>query len=142
MVRLAALAGKHAGDAASIWQARLRLSNVEIRRLHALEAAIGVKEASALVLRYRFGDEAPPALILRAARDIDPVDQLSARLELARKPAPAFRLSGTDIVAAGIAAGPKVGQLLAATESRWIEAGLPSAVEAQQAILRQLLAEA
>lgn len=139
ITRFAALAGEHAGDSAVIWQERLRLSNAEIKLLHRLNAATCIGKASPRLLRYRFGNEALPALILRTAANIDPLHELPERLADARKPSPEFRLSGADIVAAGIPAGPKVGELLAMLEARWIEAGLPDAIEAQQALLQGVL---
>ena len=140
MARLAAIAGPHAGDDTALWQARLRLSNAEIKLLHRLDQALRMGEASARLLAYRFGEEAVPALILRAAGGAGPADGLAADLGEAGRPVPVFRLSGADILAAGIPAGPRVGRLLAAVEARWIAAGFPEG-EAQKSLLDAVLSE-
>lgn len=140
MARLAALAGDHAGDGAADWQARLRLSNAEIRALHRLHALRTAGDASPRLMAYRFGEEAVPGLLLRTAVGIDPVTGLSTRLTEAMAP-PIFRLSGADLVAAGIAPGPRIGQALAEVEARWITAGLPADEAAQRALLAAVLAE-
>ncbi len=140
MARLAALAGPHAGDDAALWQARLRLSNAEIKRLHRLTQAVLCGEASPRLLRYRFGEQAVPALVLRAAAEIDQDGRLAERLEEAREPVPEFQLSGADVVAAGIVPGPRVGQLLADAERRWIDQGFAPTRGDQLTLLRAVLA--
>lgn len=140
MARLAALAGAHAGDGAADWQARLRLSNAEIRTLHRLHAVRVAAEASPRLMAYRFGEEAVPGLLLRTAVGIDPVTGLSTRLAEAMA-LPIFRLSGADLVAAGIAPGPRIGQALAEVEARWIAAGFPADEAVQRALLAAVLAE-
>lgn len=140
VMRLAALAGRHAGDGAALWQARLRLSNAEIRALHRLHAAVSHSDREVRILAYRFGEMAPPALVLRVAAGVDAAEGLAARLAEAMAP-PVFALSGADVVAAGVRPGPRVGQMLAATEARWIAAGLPADAAAQRALLAAVLAE-
>ncbi len=135
IARLAALAVSHAGEDAATWQARLRLSNAEIRVLHRLDQAMRLPEGSPRLMRYRYETEAVPALLLRAAAGIDPAAGLSVRLAEASQPAPEFLISGADIVAAGIGVGPRVGQLLAATEADWIAAGFPAGRQAQLRLL-------
>lgn len=141
VVRLAALAGEHAGDGVADWQARLRLSNAEIRTLHRLHAMRNAGDAAPRLLAYRFGEDAAAGLVLRAAVGIDPAAGLTARLAEAMETPPVFRLSGADLVAAGITPGPRVGQLLTRIEARWIEAGFPADEAAQRALLAAVLAE-
>lgn len=141
MARLAALAGPHAGDEAALWQARLRLSNAEIKALNRYAQAVACEAASPRLLRYRFGDQALPALVLRAAMRVDPGQDLADSLAAARLPVPDFLMSGADILAAGVSPGPRVGKLLAETEQRWIEAGFPEGETAQKTILQTLLSD-
>lgn len=141
MARLAALAPEHSCDDAKIWQARLRLSNAEIGSLRRIGEAMNVGDVPPRLLHYHFGEETIPALVLRAATLIDPAGDLSERLREAKKPTPEFLLSGADIVAAGTAPGPRVGELLAQAERCWIEQGFPEARRAQEAILRAVLAQ-
>lgn len=141
IARLAALAGAHAGEGAALWQVRLRLSNAEIKLLHRLDAAMCMDDGLPRLLRYRFGERALSALVLRAAGGVDAVAGLAERLAEARKPAPEFLLSGADIVAAGVPAGPRIGQLLAAVEAHWIAAGFPEGRGEQQALLGVVLSE-
>ncbi|PPD13765.1 MAG: hypothetical protein CTY25_10905 [Methylobacterium sp.] len=140
MARLAALAASHTGDSAETWHARLRLSNVEIRTLHRFAQAVHGTESEPRLLRYRFGEDAVAALVLRAAMVIDLIEELDDRLAEARRPAPEFRLSGEDVLLAGVSPGPRVGHLLAETERRWIASGFPDARGDQQAILKAVLA--
>lgn len=142
VARLAALAGNHAGDGAAAWQARLRLSNAEIRMLHRLHAVRTAADASPRLMAYRFGEDAAPGLILRAAAGDDPVTGVSARLAEAITAPPVFHLSGADIVAAGVGPGPRIGRALAEIERRWIAEGFPDGREAQlgliEAVVRDL----
>lgn len=135
MARLVALAGPHAGDGAALWQGRLRLSNAEIKTLNRYAQAVACEAASPRLLRYRFGEQALPALVLRVAMGADPEHELPERLMEAHKPAPEFLITGADIVAAGVLPGPRVGQILAHIEADWIAAGLPADREAQRRFL-------
>jgi poly(A) polymerase len=67
--------------------------------------------------------------------------RLAAFLALARdwKP-PAFPLAGRDVVALGIAPGPRVGQLLAAVKSWWEEGDFAADHARCRARLRELAA--
>jgi len=50
------------------------------------------------------------------------IARLSALLARAEKFArPQFPLSGADVLAAGLPPGPKVGEILAALEEKWVE---------------------
>ncbi|MCA1998875.1 MAG: CCA tRNA nucleotidyltransferase, partial [Hyphomicrobiales bacterium] len=58
----------------------------------------------------------------------------------AAQPAPRFRITGADLLAAGLAPGPEIGRMLAEIEAGWIAAGLPDSLPAQRALLEARLA--
>ena len=138
LARLAALARNHAGDGAAAWQARLRLSNAEIRTLHRLYAVRVAGDASPRLMAYRFGEDAVAGLVLRTAVGIDPVAGLATRLTGAMVP-PVFRISGADFVAAGLHPGPIIGKALAEVEQRWIIEGFPDGREAQLGLVEAVV---
>ena len=139
MARLTMLAGVHAGDAASVWQERLRLSNDEVKALHRLDRAATGQESSPRALRYHYGDEAIPALILRVAGQRDLAEMLTDRIDVAKLSVPDFLISGTDVLASGIKPGPQVGKILLATETQWITADFPPQREVQLNLLKTQL---
>jgi poly(A) polymerase len=134
MLRLAALAVEVAEDADHLGD-RLKLSNAERERL--MRAAIGDSrghgspgDAAAIkTMIYRRGAEATRDVLLIAwgragAGPSDP--QWRAKLELAHSwRAPKFSVTGKDVMALGVAPGPRVGNLLARVEEWWIAAGFP-----------------
>jgi poly(A) polymerase len=135
MLRLAALAVEVIEDAERLGD-RLRLSNSERERLARAATASGEAwrappSADAVkALVYRHGNEAARDLLLIAwmrvlgtAPDDAP---WSARLDLVREwQAPRFTLTGADVMALGIAEGPRIGELLGRVEEWWIAAGFP-----------------
>ena len=127
--RLAALLPADPRVAADV-AARLRLSNRQARRLAAAaeaEMGAGPKEA----LAYRIGTaEAIDRLLLRGPPDPD----LKA-LESWEKPR--LPVSGGDLIAMGLTAGPQVAAALQATEREWIEAGFPADRAAVRAMARR-----
>lgn len=123
LVRLAALVRPgQAGQVAGI----LRLSRAEAGGLAALLASESLSPSS--------GDDA-----LRAARDVDPAEILAGRAWLAQAAArgapdaawsglrarlaglaqPGFAVQGSDVVAAGVAPGPGVGEVLSRLRAWW-----------------------
>jgi poly(A) polymerase len=118
----------HLGD-------RLKLSNAERERLaraatadsHGLSPPGDAAAIKAMI--YRHGAEAARDVLLIAwaragAGPGDP--QWRAKLTLANTwQAPKLPVSGKDVVALGVAPGPRVGELLARVEDWWIEAGFP-----------------
>ncbi len=135
MLRLAALAVEVMEDAERLGD-RLRLSNSERERLvraatASVEAWRAPPSADAVkALVYRHGNEAARDLLLIAwtrALGAAPDDAAwSARLDLAREwQAPRFTLTGSDVMALGIAEGPRIGELLRRVEEWWIAAGFP-----------------
>ena len=135
MLRLAALAVEVTEDAERLGH-RLKLSNAEREQL--LRAAIGSNEllrtppsAEAVkALVYRQGHEAARDLLLIAwtrALGTAPDDTVwRARMDLARQwQAPKFALTGADVMALGIAEGPRIGELLRHVEDWWVAADFP-----------------
>src|SRR5579883_2331632 len=124
--RLAALVAVDAAGASAL-AGRLRLSNAARDRLANLAPPWPLDpQADARGWRrmlYRLGvARARDLALLLAAEGMMSPQRLAAFLALARdwKP-PAFPLAGRDVVALGIAPGPRVGQLLAAVKSWWEE---------------------
>ena len=126
---LAALWGEQ-GDGV---RARLRLPNaVETRRGSAIKNAKLIlptmTENSAKAMLYRLGVEAwRDACDLAMARGADRAEIVTIRNLPDRWEAPVFPISGKDIIAAGVPKGPLVARTLKAVESKWIDAGFPSA---------------
>ena len=126
--RLAALAVRIEEDAARL-TARLRLSNSEAARITAmamLERALGPtmeglrrKEALYRLGRPTFEDR----VVIGWARSGDTVDAEDWQ-RLYRLPdfwaLPAFPVKGQDLLARGVAPGPRVGALLRELEAAWI----------------------
>jgi len=107
---------------------RLRLSNVEVARMSAVlavaEKRLPADERSAFRRLYRHGEAAyrDGLAVGFARRAVAPDERAMAFLALPdRRLPPRFPISGADVVALGVAAGPAVGRLLAALERWWIE---------------------
>ncbi|KRE16124.1 hypothetical protein ASE66_10195 [Bosea sp. Root483D1] len=136
--RLAALAVTIAEDALRLRE-RLRLSNAEFERVAgiaaALEALSGREALPGIAhlrrLAHRIGTDAVAGGLVLLGQDGTSADIQALIAELARTPP--FLPSGKDVLALGVGAGPKVGQLLDAARAAWIEAGCPAGREAQMA---------
>ncbi len=152
VLRLGALAVSVREDADRL-RARLRLSNVEYKRLVALADA-------SLVWRNRdtVPDErdlrtqlflagraaASDALALaQAASDASPDDPAwrAAAEFLAKAPEPHLPLTGEDVMASGRVRGKLVGAALKSLQARWIRAGFPKDPVAVARLLDEVLAE-
>ncbi|MDR6869885.1 poly(A) polymerase [Bosea sp. BE125] len=141
--RLAALAVGVGEDALRLRE-RLRLSNEEFDRIERIAAALealsgrGVSPTIAILrhLAQRTGVDAVAAgLVLLTARAGEP-RQIEARAliaDLCRTPP--FLPSGRDVLACGVAAGPKVGRVLEAARCAWIDAGCPAGQREQAAFV-------
>jgi len=140
---LAALAVAVGEDALRLRE-RLRLSNEEFDRieriaaaLEALSGRVALPTTAALrQLGRRIGSDAVAAgLILLTARAGEP-RQVEARAliaDLGRTPP--FLPSGRDVLACGVPAGPRVGRVLEAARSAWIDAGCPAGQVEQAAFV-------
>jgi poly(A) polymerase len=152
VLRLAALAVVIPEDADRLrdW---LRLANAESDRLR----------SAAATLIGLHGTQAPPSLhdlktLLfsagrRAARDALmlaqaesealPLDATFAAADrfLAEAPEPKLPISGSDLIARGVAAGRPVGRALRAFQALWIRAGFPKEPETLTRLLEEAAAE-
>ena len=120
-------------DAAKVLARRLRLSNEERDRL---VAALGeeVKITSYMSLRemrraiYRIGNSAFRDRVMLAWASAGSSKAQAWRALIAHaqmwKP-PKLPLSGYEILAAGVSAGPKVGEVMREVEAWWIDADFP-----------------
>ena len=127
--RLAALVPAADADAVG---ARLKLSNLQRRRLVA--ASHGVGDEGARALAYRAGAEGAVDRMLIAGEDPSPIRDWTP---------PRLPLSGGALVARGLGKGPAVAAALKQVEARWIAEGFPDAprVEAiADAVAAQALA--
>ncbi|OAE39453.1 CCA tRNA nucleotidyltransferase [Agrobacterium tumefaciens] len=154
MLRLAAIVPPDRERLAAL-SARLRLSKAEASYLSnwasAPAADTDLKDTALDRLLYRQGVEGMKArlkLALAAARaDISAGDTamqkvarfstLLARAEKFQKPA--FPLSGADVMAAGVEAGPKVGNVLKSLEEKWIDVNFSLDRAALTARLKDML---
>lgn len=120
IVRLAALLPD--APAAAAIAARLKLSRRDGERLVAIAGlpadlqASGLDDKSIRRHLYRHGVDAVAAALLLLRAEIGPALRCVASWEN-----PTFPLSGQDIVALGVPAGPLVGVLLKYIENWWIE---------------------
>ena len=129
------------GDAEGL-DRRLRLSKALAgRRKKALAAAAGFaqsqNEKAARELLYRLGAEGYADGLLLSEAQVSKAGFSALRTLPARRPLPAFAISGKHVVALGAAPGPAVAEVLKEVEARWIAEDFP-----QEARQRELLAEA
>jgi poly(A) polymerase len=144
--RLAALAVGVREDALRLRE-DLRLSNDEFDRIErialALEGLSGRGSPATLAqlrhLAHRLGQDAVAAgLVLLAGRGAEAAGRAQAVIaELARTPP--FQPTGRDVIALGVPAGPRVGQVLAAARRAWIEGDAPPHKAAQWRFLDEAL---
>jgi poly(A) polymerase len=137
-LRLAALAVAIVEDVRRLREA-LRLSNEATKRLDAaalvramLHARPAKNPPPSAVLReliFLHGPQAiADALMLAHADSNAPIDDprwMEALDDARATPAPELPISGADILARGIAAGPRVGAVLKQFQADWIRAGFP-----------------
>jgi poly(A) polymerase len=95
--------------------ARLKLSNVQRRRL---ESAALPADANPRELAYRLGMESAIDRLLLAGESVDALQGWTP---------PRLPLSGGQLVAKGLTAGPDVARTLHRVEDRWIAEGFPDA---------------
>ena len=114
--RLAALLPEDPETAASV-AARLRLSKRQARKL---ASAADVHLDAPEVLAYEIGaEEAVDRFLLEGRTDLD----LAALLGWQR---PRLPLSGGELIAMGLEAGPVVARTMQAVEREWVRAGFPA----------------
>jgi len=152
ILRLAALGVAIPEDAERL-RDRLRLANAEYDRINSAAAAlIGLHGIAAppspealRALLFTAGRKAArDALALAEAESgalgpdaaFDAADRF-----LAEAPEPKLPFSGADLIARGVAAGPRIGQTLRAFQSLWIRAGFPGEPETLARLLDEAVAE-
>ena len=117
--RLAALLPADPAQADAV-AARLRLSNTQRKRLAAAAArgdALPTADANAArALAYKLGRDGALDRLLLMGSDTSAIADWDI---------PVFPLKGGDLVAAGVAEGPRVSRLLRKIESQWIAEGFP-----------------
>jgi poly(A) polymerase len=149
ILRLAALAVEVSEDAERL-RDRLRLSNEEYARLARAATSsptVGpaATEREAKAYLYAAGAAAFRERVVMAwARSGEGADCEPWRLRLAlpeRWIAPRFPLGGADVIALGIPAGPRVGDILRRLETWWIAADFAANDAALRAKLAELIAQ-
>ncbi|WID97973.1 CCA tRNA nucleotidyltransferase [Bosea vestrisii] len=141
--RLAALAVTVGEDVLRLRE-RLRLSNAEFERIAGIAAALEALSgretlpeiATLRHLAHRIGTDAVAGGLVLSATAGRSADVHALIAEMARTPP--FLPTGKDVLALGVNAGPRVGQVLGSAREAWIEVGCPAGREAQF----QMLAEA
>lgn len=100
-----------------------RLSNAVIEQAERIAGASALlSEGKAAWASYRFGEDAVEGLAVAAARENWPRDRLmEAARDLARLPVAPLPVSGKDLIALGMRAGPEIGAALAVLEKQWVE---------------------
>lgn len=143
-LRMAALEARIREDAERV-AARLKLANAERdRMIAAVDVAGGLTavpdERAARRLLYRVGREAySDGVALAAAWAGSEGWEETTRLP-ERWTAPAFPLSGADVLAAGAGRGPAVGEVLRALEAWWVAEDFRPDAAALRARLQQMVA--
>ena len=150
VLRLAALAVEIPEDAESL-RNRFRLSNDDTAKLMraslrvpAIEPAAPDHAAKACLYAAGAGAYRERVLIAWARSGDAPADE-AWRLRFMlpeRWPPPRFPVSGADVMALGVAAGPRVGELLRSLEAWWIAGDFTADEAALRAKLAELAAEA
>ncbi|MDO9488732.1 MAG: CCA tRNA nucleotidyltransferase [Sphingomonadaceae bacterium] len=118
--------------------ARLRLSNLERKRLVATADRLPTIPAAPGPLAYRAGTDSAADLLLLAAGNVDAVAAPLAFLRNWQEPR--LPISGRDLIALGVPMGPEVSRLLLKVENDWVDAGFPADRDAVIELARQALA--
>ncbi|MBB3945602.1 poly(A) polymerase [Rhizobium skierniewicense] len=136
MVRLAAIVPPEVERIASM-TSRLRMSNADAKRLKqwafaptidpaitdaAFDRLLYRQGVEGMILRLQLALSSARADVSAGEAAMQKIARLSALLARAQKfERPNFPLTGADVLAAGIAPGPKVGQILNELEEKWID---------------------
>jgi poly(A) polymerase len=146
--RLAALAVAVGEDALRLRE-RLRLSNEEFEKVERIAAALEVLSGrvtspAIAVLRHlaqRVGPDAVAAGLVLLAANAGEIRQGEVQAQIADLVGtPLFLPGGRDVLARGVPAGPKVGRVLEAARSAWIDAGCPAG-QVKQAVFVEAAVE-
>ena len=152
IARLAALAVQSRPDADRL-RDRLRLANEEHARRAAYAAAL-------TALRTRASLDAAGARALAAMHGMPALRDALAGIDGEPRPSigadaraaladlgvgaalPPFPITGADLVAAGVPAGPAIGRGLAAARKLWLDQGCPAGTEVRDGLLGEALSVA
>lgn len=138
LLRLAALL---TGDATA-FAFRLRLAGAERERLEALRTEPVANPAQDDTALLRLLADTPSAMLIDrcwlAGGAAPEWSQLRSRL--ASLPTPVFPLEGRDVLALGVAEGPRVGELLRAVRQWWLDGGCAADAATCRAELARRLA--
>ena len=120
--RLAALlpADPHTADGVA---ARLKLSNAARKRLAI--AADRMADADPRTLAYRLGKQAATDRLLLEGGDLAAISDWTP---------PRFPITGGQVVALGVKAGPEVARILKAAEAQWVGEGFPGEKRAREIV--------
>ena len=151
ILRLAALAVAIPEDADRL-RDRLRLANAEHERIRSAAATlVGLHGIAAppspdalRALLFTAGREAArDALALAESESGTAPDAAFAAADrfLAETPEPKLPFGGADLIARGVAAGPRVGETLRAFQALWIRAGFPDEPETLARLLEEAAQE-
>ena len=123
---------------------RLKLSHAERDRLIALRTVPAAAPGSDDAALRRLLADYDAALLIGCLwlREADGTRYAALRARLAAMPKPVFPLEGRDLLALGVAQGPRVGALLRAVRAWWIDGGCAADAEACRAEARRRLADA
>ena len=122
--RLVAVGPNDAAKADGV-AARLKLSNARRKRI---AAAIGDADEPPRPLTFRIGREAAIDRLLLSDRD----DAATRVAEIRDWEVPTLPVSGGEIVARGVQAGPDVARLLGQVRDRWVAEGFPGTDRARE----------
>ncbi len=122
--RLVAVGPNDAAKADGV-AARLKLSNARRKRI---AAAIGDADEPPRPLTFRIGREAAIDRLLLSDRD----DAATRIAEIRDWEVPTLPVSGGEIVARGVQAGPDVARLLGQVRDRWVAEGFPGTDRARE----------
>ena len=107
--------------------ARLKLSNAHRKRI---AAAIGDASEAPRPLAFRIGKHAAIDRLLLA--DLEDADAVARITEIRDWDVPTLPVSGGEIVARGIQAGPDVAKLLGRVRDQWVAEGFPDTARARE----------
>lgn len=149
--RLAGLCAWSEADAERLREA-LRLSNAETRDLAAICVVVATLHGRELIeepgLRALAAEHGPAALAAALAiTSGEPRPRLdegsrAAAIRWTEEPQPDFPIAGADLVARGLAPGPRVGRALKAARLHWLSLGCPSGEAIREVLIARALDEA
>lgn len=114
--RLAALIAPDGAIAKNVSE-RLKLSKNQGKRLALAAERSPDDQSYPFAAAYRYGYESACDRLLLSGSSIAPLDEWTI---------PKFPLTGGEIIALGIPAGPQISQLMKSIEDRWIAEGFPN----------------